>query len=320
MKITFKIQSLTVFFFTTLLLSCPVMAIEFFGKNKDYIYQTGTNKYIKFTSLDTQKYGLNDHPKFIDQQQLAEALRALSLQKEGGFFSGEKIVNVFTLPQIELLAKYIPLALSAAKPDQDIVFALDKVSRKALGLADLRYMTGRFFIQDGKLNLIIGEYDFFRSKAFESQYDPSGRGDVPYDFNMGSRTRMSKVFEGAPINAAGISNKQLDKYRFDWFVIDVPAAAEGYLTKQQESVQPSNAEKQLELEAARLARQRREMRAEMARMRKEIDGISSNGEASQGASAKSIEERMATLDELLAKKLITQDEYDSKRKEILNDI
>ena len=71
----------------------------------------------------------------------------------------------------------------------------------------------------------------------------------------------------------------------------------------------------MKIEAAKLAKQRREMRAEMARMRKEVQNISK-----ESSSTKSIEERMITLDELLAKKLITQEEYDKKRQEILGDI
>jgi hypothetical protein len=59
------------------------------------------------------------------------------------------------------------------------------------------------------------------------------------------------------------------------------------------------------------------MRAEMARMRKQVKDIENN---KAPVSVKSIEERMATLDQLLGKKLITQEEYDSKRQDILNDI
>ena len=44
-----------------------------------------------------------------------------------------------------------------------------------------------------------------------------------------------------------------------------------------------------------------------------------SGEA-QSASRESVEERLRKLDELLAKGLISKDEYDTKRAEILNSL
>ena len=76
-----------------------------------------------------------------------------------------------------------------------------------------------------------------------------------------------------------------------------------------------NQDRALKLEAAKLAKQRREMRAEMARLRKDM---SKQNNAS--STTRSIEERITTLDELLAKELISKEEYAVKRKEILNDI
>ena len=51
-------------------------------------------------------------------------------------------------------------------------------------------------------------------------------------------------------------------------------------------------------------------------MRKEMKEINPGA----GSSSKTPEERISTLDQLLAKNLITQEEYDVRRKEILNEI
>ncbi len=64
-----------------------------------------------------------------------------------------------------------------------------------------------------------------------------------------------------------------------------------------------------------MARERRQMRIEMARMRKEMKELSSDP-----VSDKSPEERFTTLEQLREKELITQEEYESRRREILNDI
>ena len=301
-----------------LFFALPAHAINFFDKDKNIVWQSGLNKYIKLDELDSQKFGLNDHPVNLQEKDISYALQALRVKKDSGFFAKEDNPRVLGVSQIKVLAKYLPIALKTARPDQDIVFVIDKADAKLLGLSELSYTTGRIFFKDGKLNIIIGEFEFFRSKGFENLYDPSGRGNVPYDFNMGSRTRSSKAFDGTPIGITGISNKQLKTLRYDWFLIDVKQASEAFIAKENERNQPGKgaADKQLEIEVAKLAKQRRKMRAEMARMRKEIRNISSAG----GASAGSIEERMATLDQLYSKQLITREEYDAKRKEILNDI
>ena len=72
-------------------------------------------------------------------------------------------------------------------------------------------------------------------------------------------------------------------------------------------------EKLLKDEAAKLAKERREIRLEMARMRKEM-------EASIKPDSLSIEERLQKLQVLKEKNLISDEEYDKKRADILNDI
>ena len=100
-------------------------------------------------------------------------------------------------------------------------------------------------------------------------------------------------------------------------MIDVEIASKAYLAQLEESKNPSSFkdDKRIQVEAAKLARERRQMRAEMARMRKEMKELSSDP-----VSEKSPEERIATLEQLREKELITQEEYESRRQEILNDI
>ncbi len=311
-------QIITIFISYLLFFPSSVTAINWFGgdgEKEGVIWSLGINRYIKYADQDESKFGRNEHPIELNKKELQLALRALVIPDDGFFASDEEIKAIFTVQQIQLLSEQLPKALKNAKSEQDIIFVLESVKTKLLGLKDKAYTTGRIFFNEGKLNIIIGEYDFFRNEAFEKTYDPGGQSAVPYNFNLGKRTKPSKAFKGISINITGIENKKLNKIRHDWFVIDVKVAAEAYIAEKNKKQNPVRVEdKQLKIEAAKLAKQRREMRAEMARMRKEVQAVS------KGSSTKSIEERMTTLDELLGKKLITQEEYDSKRKEILNDI
>lgn len=313
-------QIITVFIITILFFPSSAIAIDWFGddgEKEGVIWSSGINRYIKYVEQDESKFGRNEHPVELNKKEIQLALSALEMPDDGFLASDEATKNIFTVQQIQLLSEQIPKGLKNAKPEQDITFVLESVETKMLGLKEKTYTTGRIFFNENKLNILIGEYKFFRSDAFEKAYDPGGQGEVPYNFNMGKRSKPSKAFKGMFVNVTGIENKKLNGIRHDWFVIDVKLAAEAYVAQKNKIENPATKyDKQLEAEAAKLAKQRREMRAEMARMRKEVQDISSK----EPASAKSIEERMATLDQLLDKKLITQEEYDSKRKEILSDI
>lgn len=75
---------------------------------------------------------------------------------------------------------------------------------------------------------------------------------------------------------------------------------------------------ELRTEQVNLSKIHREMRVDMARKRKDMNGIS--GKESGDTSSKSIEERLIKLDQLYEKELITKEEYISGRNKILDEI
>ena len=299
--------------------SCFSYAIELFGDDENTIWKGGRNFYVKYNEQDSLKFGKNNHPVELKQSEIKNALDALKFQ-EKTFLKGEVISSVFSVSQIKTLSESISKGLKNAKADQDIIFVLGGSNRKFVLLSEKTFVAGRVFYKEDKLNIIIGEFDLVRNAAFERVLDPSDQGEINYSFNFGKRTKKSSRFKESLVGIPGVEQKNIKgKYRTDWLVIDVKFAAESYIAnkKKKEEKPTTVAEEELRRQSAQIAKQRREMRAEMARMRKEME--KQNG-SSGGASAKSIEERIATLDQLLEKDLITQEEYNSKRKEILNDI
>ncbi len=313
---SYKNQLITLFL---LLVFCnAVPAVDFFEGDEAVIWKSGLNLYFKYTTQGKSKSGKNDHPVDMDKKDLINALKALKFT-EKSFFSGETIRNVFSLSQMNLFAKQVAKGLKNAKSEQDIIFVMEGGSRKLFIATEKSFVAGRVFFKAGKLNIILGEYDRGRNDAFEKVYDPSGRAAVPYSFNHGLRSKNSKKFKGNVTGIPGVINKRFgSKLRQDWLVIDVETAAKEYLISLNKKENPSlvRNDKRLQVEAAKLARERRVMRAEMARMRKEMKGINLGG----SASSKTSEERIVTLDALLAKNLITQEEYAIRRKKILDDI
>jgi len=317
MKNFYNNQLITLTVSFLVLFSSSVFSISFFEDGEDIIWKTGLNRYFKYVDQDESKFGKNDHPVELSEKQLVLAFKALEFT-EKGFLAREKIRTVFSVSQANLLSKQVTKGLKNANPGQDIIFVMEGGQSKLILLKEKTFVAGRVFYKDGKLNIIIGEYDLARNDAFERQYDPSGRGEIPYNFNHGRRSKDAKKFKGSVIAVPGVENKHFGKkLRKDWFMIDVETAAKEFLAKLNERKNPSaRQDKQLQVEAAKLARERREMRTEMARMRKEMKEINSGA----GSSSKTPEERIVTLKQLREKELITQEEFDVRRKEILNDI
>jgi hypothetical protein len=180
------------------------------------------------------------------------------------------------------------------------------------------------FYTGGKLNLILGEvYKPMMDKGARERALAAGCGDCPTDertvyFNDASRYRSGDLPEPLSTVVGVDFGRDGNKLRKDWLVIDVDTIVAS-VEKQRNRLPPAleKERREAKMEAARAAIERRQMREEMARMRKEMQN---GGGTATAAAPQSIEERIATLDKLKKKGLISPAEYDSRKKEILNDI
>jgi hypothetical protein len=312
----FKNQT-NMLFFPCIIISLLSFSSSVLSEDDIVYWKSGLYSYFKYEKQDSNKFGQNDQPVELKVDEIVNSLKALEFT-EKKMFTGETIQSVFTITHINILGKQLAKGLKNAKPGQDIIFVLTGTNPKLLLLSQKYFITGRAFYKDGKLNIIIGEYLFLRNDELERVFDPGDNRAVSYNFNFGSRSKQSNKFKGTVLTVPGFENMKTAKsFRHDWFMLDVALASQAYLAKMEAIMNPvSRGERQIQAEAAKLARERRAMRAEMARMRKEMKDINSGA----GSSSKTLEERIVTLDQLLTKELITQEEYDTRRKEILNDI
>ena len=286
-----------------------------FSDPTDVITQTSLNLYFKYAPQDSENFGSNDHPIELQREDIKSALQGLQFS-EKKFFSGEQQRRIFSVSQIDQLARWLSKGLQEAKPDQDIIFVMSGGKAKLLLLSERTFIAGRAFYKNDRLNIIIGEFDRVRNDAFESVYDPSGRGSVPYTLNHGQRKSSSNQFKSFIIPAEGLSQQNIaGKSRHDWLVVDIAAAAQAYRMRAQQEDAPVNIQHDaIAAEVADgLAKQNRDMRLEMARMRKQMEKIS-------GEQFSDPEERIATLQRLRDKELITDEEYAARRQAILDDI
>ena len=290
----------------------------------EVLWKSGLNLYIKLDDQDKFSDGRiipNQHPVTLNPREVRDSLNTLEVWNKS-FFTGalkddDEVENVFSLEQARLLGSYISAGLAKASPDQDIHFVLTRRKKTMLILKDTTYTSGRAFYLDGKLHVILGEYDRLGDKFKERAYQGSGISEINYYFKPGKRAKKSG-FKKAIIVTDGVDTyKDNGKNRKDWFVIDVKAAAAAYAARKSEEEGQATgvSDEKLRLEAEKSARERREMRLEMARLRKEMKQQSSGQSVER-----SIEERLEQLEGLKKKGFITDQEYAQKRKEILGDI
>lgn len=305
-----------------ILLPESTFAIDLFGeKDEGIIFQAGKNVYLKYADQEKSSFGKNDHPVELDNEEISKSLELLEIVGED--YSNSE--PVFTHQQINLLSKNLMKGLANAKPDQDIIFALSKSTSRLFGLKSGQYfVAGRAFYKDGKLNIIIGDYNRPRNEGYENAYDPTHVGIVAYNFNHGKRSKNFGKFDQIIAEVKGIENKQINgNLREDWFVIDLQLAAETNETKATSSKKEEMAKKRKELleilgsegygaggAAAYESKERRRIKEEEARRRKE----------QQEGGADNLEKRLTTLKQLKDKGLISDEEYALKRNRILEDI
>jgi hypothetical protein len=254
---------------------------------------------------------------------------------------------VFTGQQTTLLGQYLAKGLSGAKPDQDIIFAMEKSVDRFVGMTPNRYfVAGRVFYKDNKLNLIIGEYDLPRDEGYEAAYDPTHTGIVRYHFDQGRRLKNSG-FRDTIVGVEGVGNKQFnDTQRSDWLVIDMNVAAHAYeqeikarrkeelAEKRKELAEvlgnekagPVQAEQQAEQEALRRRLERLEQEVQSQRSQQPGTGPASAGKpatmtvapAVQAPAETPLDDQLRVLKRLLDQGLITEDIY-TRRVEALLD-
>jgi len=300
----------------TILVFVALAAVQLPAHANQILWQSGKNLRIKLVDQEDDAKKPNDQPVKLNARDITDALMSFRIWNKH-YLKSDEVNRLFSVGQAQTLGQYLAQGLRKARPDQDITFVLAKQHVGFLNETTTQYMAGRVFYVDGKLNLIIGDYnrpaDRFKERAIAST---GGDPDIMYVFDHGSRG-SSSGFKKDVITKDGINTHD---GRRDWFEVDVPKAAHAYLAEQQQLQQKQQSDNAgansgsaaLQQQAASMARQNREMRLELARMRKEM--------AEQPKGSQSVEERLKTLESLKKKGLITDEEYNNKRKEILNNL
>lgn len=150
----------------------------------------------------------NDHPAALSPAALRRLL--VSPRISGG---GEGATSLFTDGELKVLEDAVATGLRQAGPDEEVTFAVFGYHPALMGLArEAKVTTGRIFLRDGRLNLILGIVHREVSDHEDRRL---------YPFVPGSRLKPSALAvrivpapDGAPFTLK----------RSDWLIFD-PAAS-----------------------------------------------------------------------------------------------
>lgn len=314
--------------------SWPGVAAAAQEEEGDTLWQSG-EQYVRLTPREEAAFAPNEHPVRLATEDLRDLLRSLLVRGQKRWFaiSVKDPVPLFAPVMSSTLATALAEGLAQAGPEQDVVFLLFG-KYKAGGLfADRRAVAGRVFYRDERLHLILG--DVLRSIRYGPERDVRGyETEVDrriHPFRVGSRSRKgARGWELLP--QEGISVHGGDgKPRPDWLEIELALAvayarAQAPAAASEEQKAPGGDEEEARKEAApslELRRELRRQRLEMARMRKQMqelrDRDAANGAAGEAVVAPSdVEERLHTLESLREQELVTEEEYQAKRRQLLD--
>jgi len=274
---------------------------------------TSGEQYVAIEKQDRQAgvtMKANEHLTEISVERIRIALESIDFRAQ----DKDKSISLFNEPELKILPEYIAEGLALAGPDEDVTFVIIGNYVESMGVLKKRMVTtGRVFCQDGQINIIFGDVHRILTEVMGI---PEDRRLNP--FLPGSRGGSVGKVEGMLLPKQG--GEIFAKTRSDWIVFPVQGSETPY-TPPAARVESGAAPG---IGTAPVA-------APGARTMTPATVRDTGGAAGQDlrpvyrerpapAAKKGIDERLMILNDLRNKKLITDEEYRTKRMDILNDL
>ena len=285
----------------------------------------------QFVRLESQDRGAtpppaNEHPARLSPELVRNMLGSLQVHFKGD----EKPVPVFTFRQLELLGEVLSRGLAQAGPRQDVTFAIVGIHREFISFStDRSVSTYRLFVQDGRVNLIIGTLHAPYIENLDRRINPLVPGSRRYTPPDPRR----RITHWQIVPRAGLEFKTADgRTRGDWLVLNIDEELwKGAMAEQQEATETA---REAFREAAQVREDSAQLEAEQQRLREEMAEIQRTLDALKQAPApapapvpvvptpglEQIEQRLRTLQQLRDRGLISEEEFRARRLDILDGI
>jgi hypothetical protein len=284
------------------------------------IWEKG-DQIVQLAEQDDDSTGANNHPIKTTPNEIAAMLEMLRL-RYADEESDVAPAPVFTKEEIDNLGNAIATGLGRATPSQDVVFHVIGARRLSPGAFAKRnrVTAGRVFFRDGNLNIIFGQVQTpYRKKNVYGQTDEDF-----YPRNYGSRTEAAK-YDVVLMTDTATHLRQTDAgVRDDWIVIEPaavataatsPAASQPDAKPEPARPPASSAVPVVVVEAATSP----SSPAPNNSVDKPLEQAGGPSTESAGLTA-DVEARLEALKRLRDRELISEEAYQAKMKEILQDL
>jgi hypothetical protein len=258
----------------------------------------------------------NDHPVVTTPDDIAAMLSMLRMRYEDEETEAAP-TPVFTQEEIDNLDNAVAAGLSRAEPTQDIIFYVIGARRTSPGawLQRNRVSAGRIFFRDGNLNVIFGQV----LTPYRKKYV---YGQVKEDFyprDYGSRTKPAKHDVVLLTTAAVHHYERNSQVRNDWLVIDPDVIAAVSAADRNTEPQPTQQGAKA-VDAGANSRTSSNAGPPVLREdRVDTDTFTETRDQTTPP-VSNVEQRLQALKQLRERELISEEAYQSKMKEILQDL
>lgn len=159
------------------------------------------------------------HPAALEADQIGKMLRAVS-SDEFAFFQWRDQGPVFMDEEVSALAPKLAAALGKATVDQWVYFSVTGLRKSLIGGMN-RMTDGICFVQEGRFNLVIGNLNFDLAAQSLMRTEPTR--DDPRDLPTSQNDRItSRNVLGVGVPPLVPGDPRLGRDRRNWLVYDVP--------------------------------------------------------------------------------------------------
>ena len=289
----------------------------------------GAAKYfIRTEKIEKKTSVSNNHPIKIDSQILRSMLKQLSYKYD----RDQPEIPLFSSKELMLLAENVSLALKVAGPKEDVTFVVKgQHSSARWAMAEERLTAGRIFVSNNQLNLILGAVQVNLQPTIDERYQGNVWETTKLTYDIGYRKKTAK-YEGLITvynqKKRGIFRKS--SKRKDWFVFTNLAykqAIEGDSTTTKKSVSPSqyrSLQEQIDALQKDLNKKKQmpkqniksQPRQNTPKKQYQDNRVKTRNNPKEKEVA--LEQRLKTIEALHKKGILSEEEYQSKRREILS--
>ncbi|MBL6935739.1 MAG: SHOCT domain-containing protein [Alphaproteobacteria bacterium] len=266
----------------------------------------------EFVRLEARNGGApNNQPIKLSRERIKGALRNIFVRQT----IKDDPTPLFSEVDLQIIGRYTEEGLAKASPDQDVTFAIESWHKGFFGLKTEKVITGRFFYVNNQLNLIFGSV--MRDAPMHEGYgelsarNPDPRLN-PYVPGLRAIRQKADAILSTPSNS-GIFRAASN--RSDWLIFSPQALVAGGPV----AAPGKRAGRPPAGSATAATGDYRQLREEVNRLKQELrkgrQGIP--GQQQTPPDSATIEKRLAILEKLHQRGLISAEELAAKRQQIL---